>query len=245
MPVNKELDIPKLTAQSLDDLKAAECLQALESAGAVILSLAFPDPESRALLALASALGQPHPHSASGEILWDVRPSVASGLGPRSQTSLPFPLHTDCAFEDPTPRFIGLQVIRRDSKGGGVSLLVDGLQALELLAPGQRQTLTRDYLFRVPKEFYKGVWQARLPIVHQGALRYRREIIDESECSEEQLEALSRFEEILTQQARELSLDESSILLLDNRRFLHGRTEVLDPLRHLTRVRFHQSSEQG
>jgi hypothetical protein len=29
---------------------------------------------------------------------------------------------------------------------------------------------------------------------------------------------------------------------LDNWRFLHGRTEVLDPARHLRRIRFHQKS---
>jgi alpha-ketoglutarate-dependent taurine dioxygenase len=231
--------VPRLRSESLSDLKVRECAAALEDMGLAVLWLGFDDPESLGLLSLASALGSPHPHSAEGEILWDVRPSVSQGQGARSQTSLPFPLHTDCSFEDPTPRFIGLHVVSQDRLGGGLSLLADGRQARQNLDPVYQKVLAQEFVFQVPKEFRKGVSEQRLPILQGDTLRYRREIIDDNQCSDQQREAMDQFEHSLTRCTQNFTLPEGTVLLLDNWRFLHGRTEVLDHRRHLRRVRFH------
>jgi alpha-ketoglutarate-dependent taurine dioxygenase len=231
---------PKVKLETPEVLKIEECQKLLEVDGLVYLSLDFEDPDSWVLQRLSSALGCPHPHNVSGEILWNVRPEVLPGQGARSQTALSFPLHTDCSFEDPTPRFIGLHVLRQDRLGGGRSLLADGRKALQRLEPRYRQALSQDYIFGVPEEFHKGVSSRRLPIVTGDKLRYRREILDETACSPEQLKALNQFEELLTDGTHQMVLEDSTILLLDNCRFLHGRTEVVDPQRYLRRVRFHE-----
>lgn len=235
-------EVPDLRLDSLNERGLEGCRNILAKTGVVCLNLAFPDPDSRTLQALASTIGCPHSHSTSGDILWDVSPLVAPGEGARSHTTLPFPLHTDCSFEDPTPRYVGLHVLTQDRFGGGQSLLAEAPGAVERLENWQKEALTQDFLFQVPEEFRKGVPTRKLPILVEERIRYRREIINEELCSREQVETLNRFEDLLTQQTIKFTLRENSILLLDNWRFLHGRTEVLDPARHLRRIRFHQKS---
>ena len=88
----------------------------------------------------------------------------------------------------------------------------------------------------MPVEFHKGVDRRKLPILSDDGFRYRREIL--TDCTEEQSRVLERMEELLIDLIFDFTMEQGTVLLLDNHRFLHGRTTILDPERHLRRVRF-------
>ena len=79
-----------------------------------------------------------------------------------------------------------------------------------------------------------------MPIVFDASyIRYRPECVDLSKCSPVQLQALNELENIIAQQPVEhLSLPQNSAIFVDNYRYLHGRTKVVDSQRHLQRIRF-------
>jgi len=69
-------------------------------------------------------------------------------------------------------------------------------------------------------------------------MRYRRKIIDEQLCPEA-VPALDELDAAISAvEPLRMRLRSGTILLLDNARFLHARSEVRDPERHLLRMRF-------
>ncbi len=71
-------------------------------------------------------------------------------------------------------------------------------------------------------------------------IRYRRAIIDQSELSKEMKAALDEFDELCHSPIinRGFELKTGQLILLNNKRFLHARTEIKDKNRHLIRARF-------
>eukprot|EP00736_Rhodelphis_marinus_P011318 Rmarinus@m.2568 len=59
------------------------------------------------------------------------------------------------------------------------------------------------------------------------------------------LEELQREIDVLEEETLTFTLLPRTILILDNFRFLHSREEVLDPKRHLRRIRFHPHKDMG
>ena len=178
------------------------------------------------LTELVGSWGHPHGHDASGRVVWDVRLDPDGQA--RSQRMDEFSLHTDASFEDPPPRYVGLLVIRRDALGGGQSQWVSTAEVLERVSGACKVRLREKRFLAVPAEFCKGssgIWGPLL--CGLDLMRYRGEIADDGE-----------FASALEGRREVSDLAEGTLLLLDNWRFLHGRTPVLDPSRHLLRVRF-------
>jgi alpha-ketoglutarate-dependent taurine dioxygenase len=199
-------------------------------------------------------LGTPIAQDAAGTMVWQVRQHTrnadpgpqALGLVPRSWTLDEFPFHTDGSFEDPQPAHVALYAVRADRMGGGQTQLKSVAEILSHLSNESRHTLlTSRYRFRVPPEFVKDAADRCLPIVYgDGLMRWRHEQIDTSEATEAQRAALAELvDAVEVVQPICLNLHDGDLLVVDNGRFLHARTTILDAERHLLRMRFAMSGD--
>jgi len=169
-----------------------------------------------------------------------------------------FPWHTDCSYENPPPRFFALQVLQHDRFGGGTLSVLNVARLVGLLSRETREALGREeYRIATPPEFVKdprhqfitGKLLAR--VEGEGGegdggwtMRFRRDIV--SATSEraaralEELDTAVKSPEVLDHvvDLGPRELPKGSIIVLDNRRWLHCRNEVRDPGRHLRRVRW-------
>lgn len=187
-----------------------------------------PEEGRNWLASLVNRWGSLHGHDSAGRLVWDVR--VEPGGLARSQGMDEFSLHTDASFEDPPPRYVGLLVLRRDALGGGQSQWVSCAEVLQRVSPRCRADLRLVRGLRVPAEFCKGSQRIQGPLLcGQDFMRYRREVVEAD---------VPEFSAALQGERSSLDLAEGSLLLLDNWRYLHGRSQILDPDRHLLRVRF-------
>ncbi|KAL7814995.1 Clavaminate synthase-like protein [Trichoderma aethiopicum] len=205
----------------------------------------------------------PISHSATRGWFWDVLPSSTSfqtaHCQARSETMDDFPWHTDCSYEDPPPRYFALQVLRPDRCGGGTLSVMNVERLSGLLSPEARAALARpEFQVRTPPEFVKDVRQGDIVASilladDEGRLtrmRYRDDLL--TPLSERAAAALAELRQVLLQGGAEARgehsmarldltpevLPEGSIIMIDNRRWLHARNHVRDPKRHLRRVRW-------
>ncbi|KAH0490135.1 hypothetical protein TgHK011_001616 [Trichoderma gracile] len=241
--------------------------ETLAQRGILKVSLGFADPKSRYLEQLLRSLHQHHghqlpiSHSATRGWFWDVLPSSTSfqtaNCQARSETMEDFPWHTDCSYEDPPPRYFALQVLQPDRCGGGTLSVMNVERLSELLSAEARASLARpEFQIRTPPEFVKRAGQkdivaSILLADDEGRLtrmRFREDLL--TPLSERAAEALGELRQLLQgAEARgshsmarlDLTpevLPEGSIIMIDNRRWLHARNHVRDPKRHLRRVRW-------
>ncbi|KAJ5503924.1 hypothetical protein N7463_006798 [Penicillium fimorum] len=249
-----------------DAFHLREVHENLDAKGVVQVQLGFGDEDSTYLQSLISNLhknhnhGLPITHSAERGWFWDVRPSPASfqshGHQARSETMSQFEWHTDCSYEEQPPRFFALQVLQPDRCGGGTLSVLNVDRLLTLLSPFARQWLSsQNYKITVPPEFAKTVGEQHIvgnllavkPGGNSGSqLRFREDITVPLTLNA--AKALDELKDILYGGAREetlhltpQSLPQGSIIMMDNRRWLHSRNEVKDPNRHLRRVRWDAS----
>ncbi|KAF2753575.1 Clavaminate synthase-like protein [Pseudovirgaria hyperparasitica] len=240
----------------------AEIHQILESCGISKVTLAYADPESDFLKHLILNLnkhfqhGPPITHSSSRGWFWDVRPTSASleadSQKARSETMESFPWHTDCSYEACPPRFFALHVLQPDRCGGGNLSVLDVDQAVRLLPKQtQDQLLRPEFEIAVPEEFCKG-GESRVTgsLLGNGSgeaafqLRYRDDIVRPltkgAALALEELRQLLQSAAVkpLVLQLTPVLLPAGSVILIDNRRWLHARDQVKDPDRHLRRVRW-------
>ena len=78
-------------------------------------------------------------------------------------------------------------------------------------------------------------------------VRYRHDILLENEnLSIDYKKALEKFENLIDMEKSDLikyfNLEDNQILLVDNSRWLHGRTKIFDVDRHFVRVRFNDKN---
>lgn len=236
----------------------------LRRSGMLKISLGFSDNNSRYLEQLIRSLHQnyghelPISHSATTGWFWDVRPSTTTfqtaNHRARSETMEDFPWHTDCSYENPTPRYFALQVLQPDRYGGGTLSIMNVERLSELLSPVTRSSLLKpEFRITIPTEFIKDPTQSHitgslLVADEKGQttmMRFREDIL--TPLSERAAKALDELKQALhnaeTQSYTTLNLTaddlpERSVILIDNRRWLHARNDVHDPERHLRRVRW-------
>jgi len=149
-----------------------------------------------------------------------------------AQSATELPPHTDGSFEiDLPPSFI-LQCIESDLEGYGVSVLIDSWKVIEMLS---KQTL--QVLLDAPFKFYRAEMGKEVtlsaPIIERdGAsyqFRYRNDrkhpLIPTSDESSQALKELVAA--INSNQVRnEFQLKPGDILWANNKRMIHGRTEL-------------------
>jgi alpha-ketoglutarate-dependent taurine dioxygenase len=236
--------------------------------GILKISLGFPDPNSHYLGQLVLSLHQrcghqlPISHSASRGWFWDVRPESVSfqtaNHRARSETMEEFPWHTDCSYEEVPPRFFALQVLQHDRFGGGTLSAMNIQRLNQALSPPSQASLMRpEYRIKIPKEFVKD--PAKQHIVgnlmavdsesQYCMMRFRRDII--TPLTESAAKALGELDAFLqdagaaaeskSPSAVHLTAAEfpmGTIIMMDNRRWLHARDNIKDPERHLRRLRW-------
>ncbi|PQE22043.1 Taurine catabolism dioxygenase protein [Rutstroemia sp. NJR-2017a BBW] len=256
------IDVAKPSlASHASHLKAVH--ETLEQKGILQLQLGFEDDESTYLQNLINHLhlnhghGLPISHSAERGWFWDVRPSPttfqSNSAQARSETMLRFDWHTDCSYEHDPPRFFALQVIQPDRCGGGTLSVLNVDKLLTLLSPFAREWLSRpEYKLIVPPEFVKkegehhivGNLIATNATGHGSSLRFREDITvpltPNATKALDELKGILYSNGVLEGQLHlpAGSLPRGSIIMMDNRRWLHSRNEVKDPNRHLRRVRW-------
>ncbi|KAM3462033.1 hypothetical protein NHJ6243_004487 [Beauveria neobassiana] len=255
---------PELSHSQKPDHVAAVA-QRLEQDGILKITLGFPDQESRYLETLIRSLHANHnhrlpiSHSATRGWFWDVRPSAdnfqTANHQARSETMEEFPWHTDCSYEYPPPRFFALQVLQPDRYGGGTLSVMSVARLSERLDAATLATLMRpEFRIAIPKEFIKDptarTWIRGSLVVadaqgRPGLIRFREDIVTPlgpaAAAALERLKTALRRLAAQPQSTLHLSakdLPARSIILIDNRRWLHARNEVTDPDRHLRRVRW-------
>ncbi|RAL07451.1 Clavaminate synthase-like protein [Aspergillus homomorphus CBS 101889] len=241
----------------------AEISNILRTSGILKVSLQFEDDSSRYLQKLVQALhdhhdhGLPITHSASRGWFWDIRPNSTTFQTPshqaRSETMEEFPWHTDCSYEEAPPRFFALQVLREDRCGGGTLSVMNVGKLSSLLSPSTCATLLRpEFRINVPPEFVKHDAKRYIvgSLMATGAeglpsiIRFREDIL--TPLTAEAALALQELKECLLGlkvQAEMVHLTpkclpRGSVILMDNYRWIHARTHVMDPERHLRRVRW-------
>ncbi len=246
----------------------------LETDGILKITLGFPDDDSRYLERLIQSLHAHHnhrlpiAHSATRGWFWDVRPSL-DGTTPfqtahhqaRSETMADFPWHTDCSYEYPPPRFFALQVLQPDRFGGGTLSVMSAARLGEHLDPATLAALMRPrFRIAIPAEFVKdpartSIRGSLLVADETGApalIRFREDIVTPlDDAAAAALEKLATALRELAAQAHSTlhlsarDLPARSIILIDNRRWLHARNHVTDPKRHLRRVRWDAAPSPG
>ena len=233
-----------LTTKNTDTIPYARYRLTLKKFGVLIISLAYAD-EGETLQHIAENIGIPHKHNDRESFVWDIKVAAESPTTDylaRSHQAHEFYLHTDCSYEEKVPDYFGLYVLSPDQFGGGKNLIVDQQDLIPCLSQESLCVLQNTPVtIRVPQEFYKGTSAITAPIIDNDLnLRYRREIIDLVKLTTPQKIALHEFESLAysVQHARHLSLEKNQILLLHNKRYLHGRTLIKDKKRHLKRIRF-------
>ncbi|CEJ87734.1 hypothetical protein VHEMI04498 [[Torrubiella] hemipterigena] len=164
-----------------------------------------------------------------------------------------FPWHTDCSYEDPPPRYFALHVLAADRFGGGTLSVVPVHRLVECLDDATvAQLMLPDYRIRIPAEFLKNAECRHIdkPLLLRSAIkvgvvmmRFRADIITPLNATAAR--ALEDLQEQLKYKAADAAihltagrLPSHSIILIDNRRWLHARNTVTDPQRHLRRVRW-------
>ena len=245
---------------SNDRTHIAAVNEALRGPGVALVSLKFIDTSSDYLQRLVLGLrsyhnhGPPIEHSATRGWFWDVRPMEKAINRARSESSLNFPWHTDCSYESRPPQFFALHVLHADQHGGGTLLALNALQVLRKLESSAFETLSRpEFRITVPPEFSKGIPSIDGSVLNQAGessdlrIRFRSDIIRPlSNRAEKALKGVRRLlapgseadiEDIKLRFTPE-DLPSNTIVLMDNSRWLHARTEVKDPKRHLRRIRW-------
>ncbi|PVH93515.1 Clavaminate synthase-like protein, partial [Periconia macrospinosa] len=169
----------------------------------------------------------------------------------RSETMQQFPWHTDCSW-DP-PRYFGLHVLQADKCGGGHTSLISVEHVVQLCNPETVRALCRpEFQFSVPDEFQEGLGKSMVAgnvlwHDHHWRIRYRSDTVQARTARASQ--ALSELGAILQHpksgkvQDHILTLTpdflrSGSVMLVDNSRWLHSRSVVADPDRHLRRIRW-------
>ena len=242
-----ELRIPQYCCFELNtprETNLSKYKLALLKKGIVVISLEFSDNAADVMNTIVSEIGIVHEHDSRGRTIWDVKVGGETGNESLaiSHSDSEFSLHTDGAFEEETPGFFGLYVVRADRYGGGESVIVSADKLIENLSNETFFLLSnRKFRLRVPAEFQKSADYINETLIDQNhCFRYRHDIIDRSCCSKDEIKALSELELQLSlpQNMLKFNLKERQILLLDNRRYLHARTKIKDKKRHLKRIRF-------
>ena len=249
-----------LQKKSFKDVQLYE--SSLISNGIAIISMNFEDSSSNFMFDLVKQLGIPQSHSSKGnDYLWDIRVVQNNDeikTNARSHNDSEFLMHTDASFEKNSniPRFFGLHVLKNDEKRGGQSLFIEIDNLLNYLTENEIKLLCNQKLeFRIPNEFIKEktIFSNTGSILsfdklNSAICRYRRDIINSDRTDDKFKNLLNKFESLVDIKTSKLikycQIKSNTIILVDNCRYLHGRTEIKDCNRRLRRIRFQTKHKQ-
>jgi len=223
---------------------------AVEDHGAVVVQgVGVRDDE--ALLDVVSLVGTPSQVGNGGELIYDVTPQVSGG--DLSRTTRPFPPHTDSTFLPEPHGRIALGCVQAPPDGGGgrscvvsagdvaaelcrrhgddvVAALSEPAFPFSVHEPGGE---SRVRLLAILERADDGRYRVRYRLdAIIGALREEGIVLSPRHGA-----ALSAFEEVLGDPALQAThaLRPGDVLIVDNRRMLHGRTAIGEDAQRLLR----------
>lgn len=168
--------------------------------------------------------------------IMDVKPQ--EGFQPASSGGKGyFDFHTDVTFHDSPPELFGLLCLQDDEIGGD-SILADGYEVVNELADDNEAL--RNTLVNFPPPSHVKSGYIKQPILSRDTkrptIRFRSDLIETS--SDEQRRLIDRFAERVKANSRTLHLSKGELLVVDNHRMLHGRTDIVanPSKRHLLRI---------
>lgn len=216
-----------------------EAADVLARRGWVVVRGPWDVPTHAQALRFAGRFGLPSSRD-GGRPVWEVRPRPLGGTF--SQRSGPVPLHTDAQYHQDPEDLVCLFAVRPAADGGHSLVLPAGEALTELRR--------RPDGARAEAALRRPIWSWSTPAVFAGApsrtvacppapvfagdaVRWRPDnLVQVREA------AATAFTEALAAAGpAEVRLTPGDVLLVDNRRALHGRTSFTDPRRLMFRVR--------
>lgn len=201
-----------------------------------------PERAEAALLEAVRGWGIPSRRDGGSDV-WPIRPRLVDKGATFSVRSGPAGLHTDAQYHERPEDLVVICCVRPADHGGETTLL--GLSDIWEAIRGQRDTADLErwlrapiWGFSVPLEFGGGEGVARVSILSDSGIRWRRDNLRaEIDGAIEQI--ADTFAAVCESSLRKvvLPLGPGDALVMDNRRVLHGRLGFADPQRHLLRVR--------
>ena len=206
----------------------------------------FPEVRyPRRLIAIAGEIfGRVVKYPGEGDYIIEIKEQQAlAGDRPSFKNSRPFYLHSDLSYADSPPQFMLIHSIRNNPKEGGFSGFADIESVVQLLTPSAREELQKpQFLFPAPPH-YEGKSFVQFPILTKAPgqitwnVRFRRDSL--FSITRDGIEAIAQLIQALDQTAFEIVLHQNSMVLVNNRRYLHARTAFVSKQstpRHLNRV---------
>ncbi|KAJ7358416.1 hypothetical protein DFH08DRAFT_953563 [Mycena albidolilacea] len=201
---------------------------ALKEKGLVIIELGFEDPESLFMFELVEIMGYvPDTHSSTQGALLSGVMSAKTGTTAHSHSDGDgeFAWHTDGCFEARPQCFFGLHVVHPDTLGGGIFRALPAEDLIGALSPQSVEALLRTELDIQGQATMKGhVMPPSTDPASNAAVAELNALLDSPETKG------WRFSDDI--------FKKNVVILMDNARFLHMRTEI----RNRRRVRFHGHS---
>ena len=206
------------------------------------------------LLSVLSHVGRFTVHDNQSRVLWDVKDLSATDMGRKltfSEQLGECPLHSDSAFAHEPEKYLCLYV-QREAKDGGESVVISMKEAIEELLDeeeGRRCAvvlLRNTFPFCTPPAFSKRAQLITAPILnHDPEVRFRYDCLMEGFAAVPDLDtperrwAVEYFSEFIEKRASRHNFlgTRDQLIVIDNRRSLHARTDYQDKERHLVRAR--------
>jgi lysine 2,3-aminomutase len=231
--------MPRLAA------KIGEAMRAKGSAGLLrIVDLpAGVAPEPLSVL-LACLLGTPVKEHDLGPWIKEIKMEEGFVYSrPSARDSREFFLHTDLSYSSSPPPFFLLHSLVNSPRNGGMTTLC-ALQSLldRLSEETLRQLALPQFIFPVPS-YYPGDAPVTSPVLLTAPdgsrwIRFRRDGLRSTTWNG--MAAVAELLEAIAGQTLETHLESGSALLIDNRRWLHGRTAFLPQAGHGEGRHLHQ-----
>lgn len=214
---------------------------AISGSGALVVR-DFPVDSDVPLLALTMGLGTPSAVGNGDGIIHEVKPRPPGEQRDVSSTREEFELHTDSTVLVEPHDLVCLACSHSDADAGGESLVlhVDAVvAALEESEGGAHLPALEQPVFPFPKnDPAAGVGIQEVPVLRPTPagheVRYRADTLSKGiaarpdALSSEHLRALAALDAVLADRSRQASylLRPGDVLIVDNRRALHGRTRI-------------------
>lgn len=210
----------------------------------IILLDALDLSRAEAILAdLGSLMPQDH-----GQLRYDVRPTRECGGLSSSKSANPLNPHTEASYYPHPPRLIALWCFHAARCGGGQTLVADGFRMLSRLSINERETVMREQIAFADTSRPISCHAPIFTVSPTPLLRYSFNLLRFNSYDPEttritnavparnQRERLAdRLLALFDKVHDAIDIPDGGLLILDNRRMIHGRTAFADHDRHLIR----------
>lgn len=203
------------------------------------------DPR-RLIAFIGGLLGNISRYENEGDFIIPIKEKVTiPGERPSFQNAQEFSLHTDLSYASNPPDFLAMHSIVNNSSQGGYSVFCDVEEAINYLTKESTEELQKPiYLFPTPSHYQGGSIRST-PILTRDRvggmwnIRFRRDGL--RSLSRSGISAVADLLKAFSQASFEATLAPDTLVIVNNKAFLHGRTAFLsaehaNEARYLNRI---------